>query len=622
MAMRSLASALVVSLVISSLPLDASAQLARGAAAPTAARIVVPGVSVVSFVSVSPLSAVSTLPLSVSAAFTPALIVPKSMPALPTARPTPAIALAPVARASALAAAPRNEPLPAKIERLSVAAAQDSQDLPQAPGAAQAHGTAERGFERLLGREISGRAQGAVTADAVVPVSGIRRTTLARLSARPNAVTDPAPPAHPAPARNDTRWYIGGSALFKIGMESLGLAVPLIALIVFGQAKWAAGMAMGWGLAQIIGSSVGGGLLDRRPPAKVLAWTMGLQALSVTILLGLFVAQSALGIPLAQPAAVLALHMVTGVLAGVADTARQVIPPVLVGDEGQALKVFNSKVHVAYEFAGVVGAILAGLLIKNFGVVFVLALHPPTYLLAAWAFSRLRLAPAINAQAAGAPSHRGIRQTLGRAWSDLMAGAKTIRATPVIFWASVALVIPLVLHRLLEGLLIPIAAKTLLADPSVAAWMMGASNFGELVGAFLLMRANLSNAAAAKLRSPFWVRLMSMGLVGLWAFTFSPTLWAILPWIAFGSLSWAASDLSLRSKLQEILAPEMRGRTFGFLTAAAFAIVFLSSMGLGFIFDAFPAAPVFLGINAVLLVLVGGLFYAAHKLAATYKAKP
>ena len=88
--------------------------------------------------------------------------------------------------------------------------------------------------------------------------------------------------------------------------------------------------------------------------------------------------------------------------------------------------------------------------------------------------------------------------------------------------------------------------------------------------------------------------------------------------MAFGSLSWAASDLSLRSKIQESLPAELRGRTFGFLTAAAFALVLLVSATLGFAFDAFSAGPTFWAVNAVLTAVVAGLLFAASRLAKTY----
>ncbi|MBI3297483.1 MAG: hypothetical protein HYZ75_04930 [Elusimicrobia bacterium] len=613
---RTFAGFLVAALALATVPPPVAAQLARTVAVP-AVRPMAPGFAVV-----APAAGLAHASLSLPSGLTPSplLAVPSLRPAMVAAPVTAAAiraaaSVSAVPRSEAMAAAPRQESVPARVERLTVAAAKDAAAVPNS-SASTAHGTAERGFQRLLGlrgpRSFEDR--GAVDAP-VVPA--LFRSGLRRAAGRVNAVQEESTPAPKTPDAVETRLYIAGTALFKVGAESLGLAVPLIALVVFGQAKWAAGMAMGWGLAQIIGSSVGGGLLDRNSATKVLTWSIGLQAVTVAGLLSLFAAQAVLGVPLAHPAAILSLHVATGILAGVSDTARQVIPPTLIGDDGQDLKVFNSKVHIAYEIAGVTGALLAGVLIRMFGVVPVLALHPPAFLLAAWAFSRMKASPVGESAARSAAG--GVARILARAWEDLKAGAAAVRSSQLVLWASLALAVPLVLHRLLESLLIPVAAKTLLGDPSAAAWLMGASNFGELIGAVLLMRTNLSDSAPAKLRSPFWVGLMSVGLLGVWVFTFAPSVWWILPFVAFRALSWAASDLSLRSKLQESLAPELRGRTFGFLTAAAFGMVLLSSLALGLLFDAFPAASVFLGLNAGLTLAAIGLFYAARRLASTYK---
>lgn len=519
---------------------------------------------------------------------------------------------------------PSVESIPKRLERLSEGATGDLKVLPSA-GASESRGTAETGFNRLLGAP-SARPVPASFSDAPAPaVRPLFRGGLKPASANPAAEPSaPAAPASAAPSKSSIRSYVLGTAAMKIGIEALGLAVPLIALTVFGQAKWAAVMAMGWGLSQIIGSSIGGGILDRSSPTKVLSRTMMLQAGTVGTLLALFIAQSLTGIAFAQPIAVFALHVITGVLAGVADTARQVIPPAVVGPDGQDLKVFNSKVHVAYEVAGVTGAILTGLAIKAFGLVPALLIHPPMLLLAAWLFMRLKLAPAAapHAPAAAGSLLGRLKGGAGRAWADLKAGAAAVKGSRVVFWAAIALVIPLLLHRLLESLLIPIAAKVVLADPSVAAWIIAASNFGELLGAFWLMRANRDESKPSKLRSPFWIRLMSVGILGLWTFSLAPNLWFILPAVAFGSLSWAASDLSLRSKIQESLPAELRGRTFGFLTAAAFALVLLVSATLGFAFDAFSAGPTFWAVNAVLTLVVGGLLFAASRLAKTYPKYP
>jgi len=441
----------------------------------------------------------------------------------------------------------------------------------------------------------------------------------------------PAPVPELDPETNQTlRWYLAGTGTFKLGMEALGVSVPVIALTVFGQVKWAAVLGVGWGLSMIVFSSLAGGLLDRKSPAKVISWAMGLEAATISVFLGLLAVDKFLpalaGFQLASPYALLALYSLAGGFLGVADTARQVIPSEIIGADERQLKLFNAKTHMAYEVAGVAGALLTGLIISTFGLLPALLMHPPAYLLAAFLFSRIRMGvrkpPAKDADAAAEEAHSRARgagpgflpEPLRRALGDLKAGAAVIFSRKLFLWGTFALAAPLVIHRLLEGLLIPVAATTFLGNPAAAAWIVGASNFGELLGATLLMRAMVKAKEGKRFRTAFWVKLMALGILGLWSLNYAPTLLVILPMVAFCSMTWAASDLSLRSKLQNAFPDRYRGRAFGFLGAVAFALVLATSLGLGVLMDAMAHYPVFFGVNVVLTVLAALLFYSARAL--------
>ena len=73
-----------------------------------------------------------------------------------------------------------------------------------------------------------------------------------------------------------------GTSFYKLGMEALGITMPLLALQLFDKVAWAAAMGVGWGLSQIVFSFLAGSLLDRRSPGKVLSGAAALQGLSVT----------------------------------------------------------------------------------------------------------------------------------------------------------------------------------------------------------------------------------------------------------------------------------------------------------------------------------------------------
>lgn len=511
------------------------------------------------------------------------------------------------------------EPIEARLDRLSVESNRDRRELESAKGESS-RAVAQKGFDRLLGETShSGVPHAPLEISRILNVSGLS-------SAKSGAASENSAASVPSPSerkKNATRWYLTGTSLFKLGMEALSLAVPLIAMTAFGSITWAAVMAVGWVLSQALFGTLSGGLLDRHSSSKILSWSMAGQSLAVTALLGLYAVDKllpmALGFPLFNPYLLLVFYSLAGGFMGASDTARQVIAAEVVGDNEKAVKVFNAKTHAAYEVSGVVGALGAGVAIKAFGLISALLIHPPAYLLAALAFSRMNLPMKSHAvEAKSGDAKGGLISGVRRYFKDLRLGFRTVWSHPTYKWGMLALVAPLAIHRLLEGLLIPVFAKGVLQDPSSAAWIVGTSNFGELIGAILL--AKILMAPGSNARSGFWVRLMAVGLLGLWAMSFTQELIILLPLIAFGSLSWAASDLSLRGKLQNSLPDALRGRAFGFIGAVGYVTILLASLGLGRLMDAWGGGPVILAVNIAVTALALLLFKAGKVL--THAPKP
>ena len=481
-------------------------------------------------------------------------------------------------------------------------------------GAESAHGIASEGFSRLLGLDTLryGVVESAVRARHPWASSGL--AYVIEHGVEPDD-DPPEPPAASEKTKKDLRLYLTGTAVFKVGMDSLSLSMPLLALSAFGSASWAATFTVAWVFSQAVFSSMAGGLLDRRSPVKTLSWAMALQAASVTAMLGLFAADAffpgALGFQLANPFMLLALYGLSGGLLGASETARQILPPRIVGNDERALKTFNAKTHTAYEIAGVAIALLAGVSIKFLGLLPTLMIHPPAYLLAAFLFSRLRLAPAPRQDAELArPSPR----PGSKPFEDFLDGARTVFSKPVYVWSMAALVIPLVIHKVFEGLLLPVTAKVLLDDPPAAAWLLGASNLGELLGALLLMKVLISPKSGASRHSHYWVRLMGLGLLTLWALALTGQLWILLPLAAVKSVTWAASDLSLRSKLQNGLPQGHRGRALGFINSVAFLLILAASLGLGFVLDTAAPLTVFHWIGGAVSLSAAFMLLAAHRI--------
>ncbi|MBI4423891.1 MAG: MFS transporter [Elusimicrobia bacterium] len=537
-------------------------------------------------------------PSSLPAALGPAVVAP----ALPAAEPGPAAGPAESApEPSSLAAA--------KAVRLFAAEVHaGGREVARAPGDA-GRAAAESAFARLLPGYAEAKTE-ETAASGPAPAALGEASALRPGGEVPPAIEGDAGVPAPAQAPSLARGYLLGTGIFKLGMEAVVIAMPQVALAVSGQMAWTAVMMVGWVLSQALASSLAGGMLDRNSPTKVLSRSLAVMAGIVTAILAFAaidaIAGGALGVALFNKYTLLALYSLAGAAWGVADTARQVIPPLAVGRDERAIKLFNAKTHTAYEIAGVIGAVATGWMIQSFGLVQALILHPPAFLLAAWVFSRLRLT-------APPPAAAEPKEGAG-GWRDLREGMRTIFSHSMYRWGAFALIVPVVIHRIFEGVLIPAFAKGVLHDPAQAAWIMGASNFGELLGACLLMRAMLSEKPDVA-RTAFWVKLMAFGLLGLWALSATTQLWLLLPLVAFKSLSWAASDLSLRGKLQNSLPPAVRGRTFGFIGAVGYVAVMAISLGLGLLMDAAGKAPVIFGVNVGLTLLLALLLAAAARLA-------
>ncbi|MFA5138001.1 MAG: hypothetical protein WC728_02120 [Elusimicrobiota bacterium] len=526
----------------------------------------------------------------------PGLTLPDSAGLQGAALPVPAVRPAAAVKApvqgkptKTASAAPVRE----RVAALRTAQSEDAVSLKTA-GTEGSSSIAEQGFARILDVETPvGTGLETSAADAPVvsrsPWLGWLRPAplLETLSGKGADVPKPAPVS-------GLRTFLAGTAVFKIGQDAMAIGMPLLALTAFGSASWAALFAVSWTLSQAVSSSLAGGMVDRRSPVKILSWAMALQAVAIAVMLGL------LWSGLASPYLLLALYGLAGGLLGVSDTARQVIPPRLVNGDERALKFLNAKTHTAYEIAGVTSAVLAGLSIKFLGLLPTLMIHPPAYLLAAFLFSRLRLAAGARLQARQALASRPLR--------DFLDGARTMFSRPMYLWSMAAVIVPLVIHKIFEGLLLPVTAKVLLSDPSAAAWLLGASNFGELLGALVLMRVLASSKAGEKQHSHYWVRIMGLGLLSLWSLALTRDIWILLAFAVVKSLTWIASDLSLRSKLQNSIPEDRRGRALGFMNTLALASILASSLGVGFLLDSMaPLAALYWiagGISALAAVML------------------
>lgn len=403
---------------------------------------------------------------------------------------------------------------------------------------------------------------------------------------------------------------IRGTMALKVGMEAMTTGIPFVAMATLGGATGVALLVVGaFGLAQALSGSLAGHLTRRFPAQRVLAAAVAGLAVSIVALAAL----SAFGI--AAPWTLYALYSATGAAVGVAETSRRLIPPLILGQDQETLRRYNGRLHRFYEVAGVSGSALAGLIIWKLGAPVALWVTPPLAALAAFYFWRVSHEFSPAPMAPGNPAGAGIRGYFG----DLKAGARIVFKDPRTRWLAVAMVLPQIVHRVFENLLLPVYAKGVLQHEALSAALLSASNLGELIGATVLLRLS------ARFKGPSaWVRWGAYGLLASWALSIvaalglSPLAAAavLVPILLVFSMTWASSHLSLETDLQERLKTSEQPRALSLLYGLFVIGAAAAATLLGQVFDRVSLGAGFFAVNAVLLVLAGLIWRASRRLQA------
>ncbi len=387
-----------------------------------------------------------------------------------------------------------------------------------------------------------------------------------RAFSKPPAVEDPQ-------KRRAVAYMRLGTAAFKAGMEVVRVGVPLLV----GGATGVALLVVTYGVSQAGFASVTGALTDRFPAHKVLAGALAVQA-------GLVAAALLLGVAGAlTPWALFPIYALIGATVGVIDTTRKTIPSLILGQDAAALNRYNGSLHVYYETAGVAGALVAGVLIGALGPLNAMIIQPPFYALAAFLFWKVRH-PFTKAEAKPREGRR-IGAGARAYFADIKEGFRTLAREKALAWMGAAMVLPQLVHRVFEDLMLPVYAKGILGSGTDSAWLTASSNLGELVGALLLLKL------AERFKGPAaWVRWAALGLLLAWAMTMTTSLAVLLPVILVFSMTWASSDLSLLSGFQARLPEKSLPRVLSVLAGTAALLGAAGTLLLGRFMDAVPLA--------------------------------
>ncbi len=455
---------------------------------------------------------------------------------------TPAPLLAPAAAVGAVAAEIASVKLTAKARAIKVLQG----------GAKAIAATAKSGTNASPREALDGLFENATVSPQPSDTSGLKDTPqgprrvkrlFLKKAASPRAAAASSPEA-PASVR---RMMIGTAAM-KTGMEVVALSIPF--LIGGAGAIMIAGLLVAYSVSQAIFAGATGALASRFSEHTVLAGAVAVQAVFVgaVMVLGLTGMLTAWTL--------LPLYVLIGGAVGIVETSRQTMAALILGRNAGDLSKYNARMHIAYEVAGVAGALLGGALIGFAGPLWALLVQPPAYLLASYFFLRVSHAqPKVRGHAVS----EGIIDTIKTYMADMKAGAKLILGDGHLRWVAIASVLPQIVHRLLEGLLAPVIAKNVLMAPKSAGWLLAASNAGELGGAAMVHKFSADHP---------WVKWCAAGTLGLVALALFSSLPILLAATLISSLTWASSDLRLRTELQSTIAEKDQPKALSFLYGA------------------------------------------------------
>jgi hypothetical protein len=452
--------------------------------------------------------------------------------------------------------------------------------------------------------DLDGRA-GSPAEEAVVLPPEAEPTLTALADARDALSVDELPAGAPVPtplraAAAKARRAMLGTSFLKIGMEVVVLSGQLIAMRYFGSAAWVAAMAIVWAGSMAAGSGLSGGLLDRKPANKVVAFAMAAQALSVAAMAAVVLGGAV------TPAVILPLHALGGLLFGVVMAGRECLPARLFERKQRPLEEFNSKNHIAFQAMGTLAPLLFGFVLQRFGLAAALCLHPPAFLLGALVFYGLDI-PA--AEAAGKTAAWSMKSSLQQFLSDLRSGAgvvfgrKDLRLVMLVNSGAMAM------NRVIKTLVMPLFAKTVLAEAAKTAWLASASNFGQLIGAAILLRT-LAGGGRSEPAPHRWIPWLALGTFSLWTFSLGADLHAALLMLSFLGLAWAGNFIGMNSYLQSTLPDASAGKAMGFMKTVETSVVMAALYLLGALFDAIPAAWAFPAFGILATVVAAAYMFA------------
>ncbi|KAI1952771.1 hypothetical protein LOZ12_005802 [Ophidiomyces ophidiicola] len=392
-----------------------------------------------------------------------------------------------------------------------------------------------------------------------------------------------------ATERRNVAVYILGIMLYKFGLEAFNGSIVALATNRYDYDAFRAhaqpktfervGLLTGLNQAfQCIGSILIAPLVRRAPTRLVLAVSILVFGLFTALLLILDASTGGRFVPpefrTDHPSmdfhyyghyntdGIIPIYCVTGVVYGMVELIRRVIPRDIVGGNVQKLRRMDALVHVFYEISGTAGAFCTALaLIPQLGNNYSFIITPVCFFFAGCTWLCIHdtnpTQPPRQKVLSDQPTY--VKAVFGSFFlfgESLWTGARLILTNRRFIWLVPGYAIAFYGHRYLENGLAPAIARRYLGHSAWSQVIVGGSNLGELFGAaFVFLFTNLITTPIP------WIRTDAIMLLVVWYLPFwhPPSGDVRYAWIIGAtflpiSFGWAAGDVSLAAYIQATLA--------------------------------------------------------------------
>ena len=338
----------------------------------------------------------------------------------------------------------------------------------------------------------------------------------------------------------DFRRLFTGEAVSTIGTQMTAVAVPIQVYDITGSSLAVGLLGFASLVPLVVFGLIGGAIADAMDRRRLLVVTTSLLTLVTSVLF----LQAALGVRQTW-----LLYVLTACQAGlfaVDAPARRSVIPRLIGE--RQIPAATALSQVLFNFATVVGPLLAGVLVAQLGYAWVYGIDAVSF--AAVVFAAVRLPPV-------PPVGGGTAAGLG----SVLEGLRFLRTQPVVLM-TFAVDINAMVFGMPRALFPALATGRFGGGPESAGLLYAAPAFGALAGALLggwfgrVRRQGLAVLLA--------VAAWGLAIVG---FGLATTMWLAVVMLAIAGASDMVSAVFRNSILQVATPDELRGRLNGVFIA-------------------------------------------------------